>query len=35
MVWILLAMAAAYFGIFELGLPKLSGRQDDLFLESF
>lgn len=29
-VWILLGIAAVYFGIFELGLPKLSGKQDDL-----
>jgi hypothetical protein len=30
-VWILLGLAAAYFGIFKLGLPKLSsGSQDDL-----
>ncbi len=30
-VWILLALAAAWFGIFELGLPKImSGKQDDL-----
>ncbi|MEP7324198.1 MAG: DUF6814 family protein, partial [Saprospiraceae bacterium] len=30
-VWILLGLAAAYFGIFELGLPKIySGKQDDL-----
>lgn len=31
MVWIALALAAAYFCIFEFGLPKfLSGKQDDL-----
>lgn len=30
-VWILLGIAAAYFGIFELGIPKISsGKQDDL-----
>lgn len=30
-VWILLGVAAAWFGISELGLPKLaSGKQDDL-----
>lgn len=30
-VWILLGLAAAYFGIMELGLPKImSGKQDDL-----
>lgn len=30
-VWILLGLAAAYFGIFILGIPKLlSGKQDDL-----
>ena len=30
-VWILLAIVAAYFGIIELGLPKImSGKQDDL-----
>ena len=30
-VWILLGVAAAYFGIFELGIPKImSGKQDDL-----
>jgi MFS family permease len=30
-VWILLGLAAAYFGVFKLGLPKLtSGNQDDL-----
>ena len=30
-VWMLLGLAAAYFGIFELGLPKIfSGKQDDL-----
>lgn len=30
-VWMLLGIAAAYFGIFELGIPKLtSGRPDDL-----
>ncbi|MBL0012517.1 MAG: hypothetical protein IPP30_01795 [Flavobacterium sp.] len=31
MVWIALAIAAAYFCIFEFGLPKFqSGKQDDL-----
>lgn len=31
MVWIALAVAAAYFCIFEFGLPKFaSGKQDDL-----
>lgn len=31
MVWIALAFAAAYFCIFEFGLPKLaSGKQEDL-----
>ncbi|MGL2987040.1 DUF6814 family protein [Flavobacterium sp. RSSA_27] len=31
MVWIALAVAAAYFCIFEFGLPKIvSGKQDDL-----
>jgi uncharacterized RDD family membrane protein YckC len=31
MVWIGLALAAAYFCIFEFGLPKFqSGKQDDL-----
>lgn len=31
MVWIALALAAAYFCIFEFGLPKFqSGKQDDL-----
>lgn len=30
-VWMLLGLAAAYFGIMELGLPKIySGKQDDL-----
>jgi MFS family permease len=30
-VWMLLGLAAAYFGILELGLPKIySGKQDDL-----
>jgi hypothetical protein len=30
-VWILLALATAWFGIKELGIPKfLSGKQDDL-----
>lgn len=30
-VWILLGLAAAYFGVFKLGIPKLtSGNQDDL-----
>ena len=30
-VWILLALAAAYFCVFEFGLPKfLSDKQDDL-----
>ncbi|NUY79930.1 hypothetical protein HUK80_03405 [Flavobacterium sp. MAH-1] len=30
-VWIGLALAAAYFGIFNFGLPKLStGKQEDL-----
>jgi uncharacterized membrane protein len=31
MVWIALAIAAAYFCIFEFGLPRLtSGKQEDL-----
>jgi len=31
MIWIALAAAAAYFCIFEFGLPKLtSGKQEDL-----
>jgi uncharacterized membrane protein len=31
LVWIALAMAAAYFCIFTFGLPKfMSGKQDDL-----
>lgn len=31
MIWIALAVAAAYFCIFEFGLPKLtSGKQEDL-----
>ncbi|NHM06852.1 hypothetical protein G4D82_06440 [Flavobacterium sp. CYK-4] len=31
MVWLALAVAAAYFCIFEFGLPKFqSGKQDDL-----
>ncbi|MGL2992550.1 DUF6814 family protein [Flavobacterium sp. TSSA_36] len=31
MVWIALAIAAAYFCVFEFGLPKFaSGKQDDL-----
>jgi hypothetical protein len=31
MVWIALSVAAAYFCIFEFGLPKFqSGKQDDL-----
>lgn len=31
MIWIALATAAAYFCIFEFGLPKLtSGKQEDL-----
>jgi len=31
MVWIALAIAAAYFCIFEFGIPKfISGKQDDL-----
>ncbi len=31
MVWVALAIAAAYFCIFEFGLPKFaSGKQDDL-----
>lgn len=31
LVWILLALAAAYFCVFEFGLPKfLSDKQDDL-----
>ncbi|MGL3000167.1 conserved hypothetical protein [Flavobacterium sp. 9R] len=31
MIWIAAAVAAAYFCIFEFGLPKLmSGKQDDL-----
>ena len=30
-VWILLGLVAAYFGVFKLGIPKLtSGNQDDL-----
>jgi len=30
-VWILLGLATAYFGIFELGIPKFaSGNQEDL-----
>jgi len=30
-VWILLGLAAAYFGFFKLGIPRLtSGNQDDL-----
>ena len=30
-VWLLLSLAAAYFCIFEFGLPKLiSGKQEDL-----
>lgn len=30
-VWILLALATAYFGVFTLGIPKfVSGKQEDL-----
>ena len=30
-VWILLALATAYFGVFTLGIPKFdSGKQEDL-----
>ena len=30
-VWILLGLAAAYFGLFQLGIPKFtSGSKDDL-----
>lgn len=30
-VWILLGIGASYFGVFKLGIPKLtSGNQDDL-----
>ncbi len=30
-VWMLLGLATAYFGIFELGIPKFSsGKQEDL-----
>ena len=30
-VWILLALTAAYFGVFKLGIPKIiTGNQDDI-----
>jgi hypothetical protein len=30
-LWIFLGLAAAYFGIFQLGIPKItSGKQEDL-----
>jgi hypothetical protein len=34
-VWILLGVTAAYLGLFQLGLPKLSsGNQDDIIFGS-